>query len=340
VALLLTLRRQWLSEHEQIHREEVDAGTEHDATERRITELYTAAASQLGDDTAPVRLAGLYALERLAQDHPAHRQTIVNVVCAYLRMPFESKPPSPGPLAGWDPALLQEHAARVELDKAAWSQERVVRLTAQQILTSHLISPAERADGWPSDTPGDDPHFWPGIELNLAGATLLDFEFAGRRAKALDFEGTRFVGYTNFAYAELTEFVYFHRARFEGGVGNFRGAWFGLRAVFSDADFGEHQAVFDWATFAGMVSLKDATLGGGVSLEGARALADFNTNWGSERQWPSGWRERPLAEHECMPRPRFGRWARVPQPAPGDATWTLLVHDEPGQAAPGPDPGT
>jgi hypothetical protein len=28
------------------------------------------------------------ALERLAQDNPGHRQTIVNVVCAYLRMPF------------------------------------------------------------------------------------------------------------------------------------------------------------------------------------------------------------------------------------------------------------
>ena len=64
--------------------------TDRDATERRITELYTKAVEQLGSDKAPVRLGGLYALERLAQDNPAHRQTIVNVICAYLRMPFSA----------------------------------------------------------------------------------------------------------------------------------------------------------------------------------------------------------------------------------------------------------
>jgi len=41
------------------HSEKVAVSTEHDATERRITELYTTAAGQLGNDKAPVRLAGL-----------------------------------------------------------------------------------------------------------------------------------------------------------------------------------------------------------------------------------------------------------------------------------------
>jgi hypothetical protein len=56
---------------------------EHDAGERRITELYTKAADQLGSDRAPVRLAGLYALARLGETAESQRQTIVNVVCAY-----------------------------------------------------------------------------------------------------------------------------------------------------------------------------------------------------------------------------------------------------------------
>jgi hypothetical protein len=47
-----------------------------------------------GSDKAPVRLAGLYALERLAQNNEYQRQTIVNVVCAYLRMPYQ--PPRTG----------------------------------------------------------------------------------------------------------------------------------------------------------------------------------------------------------------------------------------------------
>ncbi|WP_336215879.1 hypothetical protein [Nonomuraea sp. LPB2021202275-12-8] len=38
-----------------------ELATTHDAAERRVTELYTKAAEQLGNAPAPVRLAGLYA---------------------------------------------------------------------------------------------------------------------------------------------------------------------------------------------------------------------------------------------------------------------------------------
>ena len=87
-ALLLTARRQRYTELALVH-------TDRDATERRITELYTKAADQLGSEKAPVRLAGLHALERLAQNTPEQRQTIGDVICAYLRMPY--KPPNDQP---------------------------------------------------------------------------------------------------------------------------------------------------------------------------------------------------------------------------------------------------
>ncbi len=86
VALLLTARRQRYTELALVH-------TDRDATERRITELYTKAADQLGSDQAPVRLAGLYALERLAHSAIEHRQAIVDVICAYLRMPIRRRNP-------------------------------------------------------------------------------------------------------------------------------------------------------------------------------------------------------------------------------------------------------
>jgi hypothetical protein len=85
IGLMLAFRRQQ-------YQEIATALSDHDAAERRITDLYTKAADQLGSDKAPVRLAGLYALERLANDNPAHRQTIVNVICAYLRMPYTPQP--------------------------------------------------------------------------------------------------------------------------------------------------------------------------------------------------------------------------------------------------------
>ncbi|MDH2425891.1 pentapeptide repeat-containing protein [Sphaerisporangium sp. TRM90804] len=95
VALLLGVRRQWLGERTQAYQE-------YDAGERRVTELYTKAADQLGHDKAAVRLAGLHALERVAQDTPEQRQTVVDVICAYLRMP----PPAaePGSQAAEHPA--------------------------------------------------------------------------------------------------------------------------------------------------------------------------------------------------------------------------------------------
>ncbi len=68
VGLMLAFRRQH-------HQEIATVLTDRDATERRITELYTKAVEQLGSDKAPVRLGGLYALERLAQDRQAVRRT-------------------------------------------------------------------------------------------------------------------------------------------------------------------------------------------------------------------------------------------------------------------------
>src|SRR4029450_9487158 len=42
---------------------------------------------QLGHEKAPVRLGALYSLDHLAQDNPQYRQTVVDVFCAYMRMP-------------------------------------------------------------------------------------------------------------------------------------------------------------------------------------------------------------------------------------------------------------
>ena len=80
----------------QHHQEVAKVLSDVDTSEPHITE-YTKAVEQLGSDKALVRFAGLYALERLAQDNPAYRQTIVNVICAYLRMPFSPTAPASKP---------------------------------------------------------------------------------------------------------------------------------------------------------------------------------------------------------------------------------------------------
>jgi hypothetical protein len=87
-ALLLVARRQRSTELTLEHQREVALAAERDAAEQRITELYAHAVDQLGAEKAPVRLGGLHALERLAQNNPVQRQTIIDVICAYLRMPY------------------------------------------------------------------------------------------------------------------------------------------------------------------------------------------------------------------------------------------------------------
>ena len=250
VALLLAMRRQWLSERDQLHREQVADTTqthaervalasEHDAAERRVTDLYTKAADQLGSDKAPVRLAGLYALERLAQDNPDQRQTIVNVICAYLRMPFLPRartPPGRGTGGTIHPRQELPAMAEEADGTARWDQERIVRLTAQKILTDHLCT-RDRPTEWPRTSTPQDRSFWPGIDIDLNEATLLQFWAEGITVQNAEFMRTRFIGGANFSGANFERHARFQHARFKGGPARFPGAWFGLTAAFIGTRF-------------------------------------------------------------------------------------------------------
>lgn len=113
--------------------------TGHDATERRTTELFARAVDQLGSDKAAVRHGGLCAPHRLARDSAQYRQTAVNVLCAYLRVPYAPQPAA----GGLRVARARRPASpgpRVTANRADdhRRQEREVRIAAQRILTDHL----------------------------------------------------------------------------------------------------------------------------------------------------------------------------------------------------------
>lgn len=230
VALVLAGRRQWHAEQAQRITEKAQQVTEHDAIQRRITDLYTKAADQLGSDKAPVRLAGLYALERLAQDNSGQRQTIVNVICAYLRMPYApptGKPP-PNDTPDTDRSRHVQHM-----------EEYQVRLTAQNILASHLHPGAD--PNYPLDT------FWPDMIFDLTGATLADFKLIDCHLRKASFDeaffsgessfkGTRFNGAASFDYARFDGPAFFDRVQFIGNV-SFRDAQFSSIAWFAQAHF-------------------------------------------------------------------------------------------------------
>lgn len=74
VTLLFTWRRDRLAQRR--------ADLDRDAN---FTSRYTEAIAQLGSESVAIRLGGVYALERIARDSERDRQTILDVLAAYLR---------------------------------------------------------------------------------------------------------------------------------------------------------------------------------------------------------------------------------------------------------------
>jgi hypothetical protein len=68
----------------EIARERHEAQTNADR-ERRITESFTKAVDQLGNEELPVRLGGIYALERLSQESEFHYWPIMEILTGFVR---------------------------------------------------------------------------------------------------------------------------------------------------------------------------------------------------------------------------------------------------------------
>jgi uncharacterized protein YjbI with pentapeptide repeats len=327
LALLLTARRQWLQERTQAHHEDiaainqayqerVAAANEYDAIEKRITELYVKAVEQLGSTKAPVRLGGMYALERLAQANHSHRQTVFDVICAYLRMPYT--PPDeiiehPPPLTATPNDSRISHrrvSAEDEAEQLRRREELQVRLTAQRILASHVRDergPAQRAAAPPPTT------FWPEIDIiDLTGAHLVDLNlqhchvevvqlnhavltgesiFRGMTCSLALIQATTFTGHTDFRGVTFIHDAWFTGSTFGGGVWFhadefYPGARFGGHASFKDVTFAK-KARFNKATFCRSVDFGRNSNEGrtkAVHLDGAHVDSP-----GLELIWPSGW---------------------------------------------------
>jgi hypothetical protein len=229
VALVLAGRRQWSTERANRVMEQSAVDARYDAGERRITDLYSKAADQLGSEKAAVRLAGLYSLERLAQNNSALHQTIVNLLCAYLRMPYDEKS---------EPEGSEPEISEPEIE---------VRRTAQRILSTHL-RPGQDLER-PRDT------FWPGIDLDLTGATLHLFDLKNAWIRNGLFGGATFVGQ-----------AWFDGARFDGRA-IFGGAKFRKSATFESVRFGA-EARFRGATFEGQATFAGARFDGPAFFSG------------------------------------------------------------------------
>lgn len=214
----------------------------------QVNEVYTKAVEQLGHERAPVRLGALFSLEELAQHNPTQRQTVVNVLCAYLRMPYT--PPDRQRRSALARAWSSVRKRRRLVPSHDPVQELQVRKTAQRILAKHLKCPrdvtgeeAQRLDADPNQS------FWPRITLDLDGAALVDFTLNNASVRQPNFSGATFTGPTVFKGV-----TYVAGAAFDGATFNdyvlFEGSTFGAIVGFSRATF-HGGAKFSGATFTG-----------------------------------------------------------------------------------------
>lgn len=224
VALVVAYRRQKVAEAAQRLAEAAQVLAEqaeersHRGEQREATKLhnerFTTAAGQLGHDSSAVRLAGAHALAGLADDAPTRqlRQTCIDVLCAYLRMPYTPQPPDDAP----------------EADRLAFAGLREVRHTIIRLITAHLSGRA--AVSWQGHDLDFTSVLWDGG--NFRGAHFsggeVSFDGAIFSNGAVDFSGAHFSG----------GFVHFGRVALSGGMVLFLGTTFsGGNVLFGSARF-------------------------------------------------------------------------------------------------------
>jgi uncharacterized protein YjbI with pentapeptide repeats len=222
---------------------------------RTLNERFATAAGQLGSDNPAICLAGVYAMAGLADDWPENRQTCVDVLCGYLRMPYE---PDPGEVAP-EPEWL------------AFRSSREVRHTVIRVITAHL-----KADAAVS---------WQGLNFDFTGVIFdggdfVDAKFSGGLAV---FDGAEFCGgEVRFIGARFSGGkVFFGDARFSGGTVRFDGAEFsGGTVSFRRTEFSGGTVRFDGAEFCGgEVRFDRARFSGGMAdftgAEFSGGMVDF-----------------------------------------------------------------
>ncbi|WP_435110640.1 pentapeptide repeat-containing protein [Nocardiopsis synnemataformans] len=265
----------------------VENGEQREGT-RLFTERFTTASEQLGHERASVRLAGVHALAHLADDAPEHRddlvQMVIDVLCAYLRMPYD---PAPGPLPRNAGRTRREEHYRRELEFAAM---REVRHTIIRVIGNRLRADT-RWRGKNYDFTGvvfDGGDFtgacFSGGQINFTEARFSGDKIFFTEAKfsggQVFFTKAEIVsGLMDFSSAEFTDgWVSFAEAGFTGGRADFTEARFaGSRVDFSMASFDRGQVSFVKAGFdGGHISFTTAKFSGSqVSFAGS----SFTGGW-------------------------------------------------------------
>lgn len=226
---------------------------ERSASERgEADEKLLHAVQQLGDSSAQVRIAGVYALANVADTYgDSYTQRVVDILCGYLRIDRTCE------------GLKEDSSTN---DRSPSFIDGPVESTILSVLANHLRPSHQKF------------HQWTSCNLNLHGATLTEtVDFSNTHIGEIDARDTKF-------RAAFFEHVIFHgKASFENSiftnVANFKCANFKDEVDFSDASFEQHVDLSgnsdeERSIFVGEVKFENTTFFGGASF----CYANFNLN--------------------------------------------------------------
>lgn len=244
-----------------------EGNAERDTT-RLFTERFTAASEQLGHAEPPVKLAAVHALGHLADDAPTDglRQMVIDVLCAYLRMPYQ---PAPGPLPS--DATEEQHNAHQER-QLAYESFREVRHTIIDVMMDRLRQdPRWQVRDYNFNRvifDGGDftkAKFHHG-EVSFRGARFVAGQvlFESARLFTVDFTGAEFSGGQVSFHGALLSSCTFEKVRFSGARVMFDRAEILGWTVFESAQFESGNITFFGANIASGVDFRNARIGGSV----------------------------------------------------------------------------
>ncbi|MEJ2857973.1 MULTISPECIES: pentapeptide repeat-containing protein [unclassified Saccharothrix] len=190
-------------------------------------ERFAKSVEMLGNDADQVRVGAMHALAALARSTPRYKQTVLDVLCAYLRQPFTHPALTELPE---DPDQAFHRNPEKDPPTPEEDRERTVRLTAQRLITDLLP--------WGQDP--DEVLY----HLDLTGANVEYLRLEGRRLGRLTARRTRFHGITNFREARFGKPALFSGGEFLGRV-DFRKAQFTGGVSLQDVRFSHELDVRD-----------------------------------------------------------------------------------------------
>ena len=182
-------------------RHELDRARAEQDRLRISDDRFAKSVEMLGHQADQVRVGAMHALAGLARTRPDYTQTVLDVLCAYLRRPFthptyEQRPADPD-LAKIEPSQLWPAERIVEAD-----QEIQVRRTARRVIGQLL--PAA------SDSTAPD------YDLDLSGMSLDYLDLADCRIGSLAIRDARLYGITRLSGMWSSGPALFSRAALHG----------------------------------------------------------------------------------------------------------------------------